>query len=61
MEDGKKDRCYMKRKSIYTKAYFCELTFAQMPHKDLRNLYKSSISFFLNFNNRKRVEILESE
>lgn len=51
----------MKRKSIYTKAYFCEVTFAQMPHKDLRNLYKSSISFFLNFNNRKKVEILESE
>ena len=51
----------MKRKSIYTKAYFGELTFAQMPHKDLDNLYKSSISFFLNFNNRKRVEIPESE
>lgn len=51
----------MKRKSIYTKSHFGELTFAQMPHKDLSNLYKSSISFFLNFNNRKRVEILESE
>ena len=51
----------MKRKSIYTKVHFGELTFAQMPHKDLQNLYKSSISFFLNFNNRKRVEILESE
>ena len=51
----------MKRKSIYTKAHFGELTFAQMPHKDLQNLHKSSISFFFNFNNRKRVEILESE
>ena len=48
-------------KSIYTKAHFGEQTFAQMPHKDIRNLYKNSISFFLNFNNRKRVEILESE
>lgn len=51
----------MKRKSIYTKAHFGELTFAQMPHKDLQNLYINNISFFLNFNNRKRVEILESE
>lgn len=40
-------------KSIYTKAHFGELTFAQMPHKDIRNLYKNSISFFLIFNNRK--------
>ena len=47
----------MKRKSIYTKAHFGELTFAQMPHKDLENLYINNISFFLNFNNRKRVEI----
>lgn len=51
----------MKRKSIYTKAHFGELTFAQMPHKDLDNLYKNSIAFFPNFNNRKKVEILESE
>lgn len=51
----------MKRKSIYTKAHFGELTFAQMPYKDLENLYINNISFFLNFNNRKRVEILESE
>ena len=43
----------MKRKSIYTKAHFGELTFAQMPHKDIRNLYKNSISFFIIFNNRK--------
>lgn len=57
----KMDWCYMKRKSIYTKAHFGELTFAQMPHKDLENLYINNISFFLNFNNRKRVEILESE
>ena len=40
-------------KSIYTKAHFGEQTFAQMPHKDIRNLYKNSISFFLIFNNRK--------
>ena len=40
-------------KSIYTKAYFGEQTFAQMPHKDIRNLYIYSISFFLIFNNRK--------
>ena len=42
----------MKRKSIYTKAHFGELTFAQMPHIDLQNLYKNSISFFLIFSNR---------
>lgn len=40
-------------KSIYTKVYFGEQTFAQMPHKDIRNLYINSISFFLIFNNRK--------
>ena len=40
-------------KSIYTKAHFSEQTFAQMLHKDICNLYKNSISFFLNFNNRK--------
>lgn len=40
-------------KSIYTKAYFGEQTFAQMPHKDIHNLYINSISFFLIFNNRK--------
>ena len=40
-------------KSIYTKAHFGEQTFAQMPHKDIRNLYKNSISFLLIFNNRK--------
>ena len=40
-------------KSIYTKAHFSEQTFAQMPHKDICNLYKNSISFFLIFNNRK--------
>ncbi len=40
-------------KSIYTKAYFGEQTFAQMPHKDIRNLYINSISFFFIFNNRK--------
>ena len=40
-------------KSIYTKAHFGEQTFAQMPHKDICNLYKNSISFFLIFNNRK--------
>lgn len=51
----------MKRKGIYTKVYFAELTFAQMPHKDFRNLYKNSIAFSPNFNNRKKVEILESE
>ena len=44
----------MKRlKSIYTKVHFGEQTFAQMPHKDIRNLYINSISFFLIFNNRK--------
>ena len=40
-------------KSIYTKVHFGEQTFAQMPHKDIRNLYINSISFFLIFNNRK--------
>ena len=40
-------------KSIYTKAHFSEQTFAQMLHKDICNLYKNSISFFLTFNNRK--------
>ena len=40
MEDGKGLMLYEK-KSIYTKAHFGELTFAQMPHKDLSNLYKS--------------------
>ena len=40
-------------KSIYTKAHFSEQTFAQMLHKDICNLYKNSISFFLIFNNRK--------
>lgn len=42
-----------KLKSIYTKAHFGEQTFAQMQHKDIRNLYINSISFFLIFNNRK--------
>ena len=37
----------MKRKSIYTKVHFGELTFAQMPHKDLRNLYKIVYHFSL--------------
>ena len=45
-------------KSIYTKAHFGKQTFAQMPHKDIRNLYKNSISFFLIFNNGKNKEIL---
>ena len=40
-------------KSIYTKAHFSEQTFAQMLHKDICNLYKNSISFFLIFNNRE--------
>ena len=40
-------------KSIYTKVHFGEQTFAQMLHKDIRNLYINSISFFLIFNNRK--------
>ena len=40
-------------KSIYTKVHFGEQTFAQMPHKDIRNLYINSISFFFIFNNRK--------
>lgn len=40
-------------KSIYTKVHFGEQTFAQMPHKDIRNLYINSISFFLIFNNRE--------
>lgn len=40
-------------KSIYTKVHFGEQTFAQMPHKDIRNLYINSISFFPIFNNRK--------
>ena len=44
---------YEKFKSIYTKVHFGEQTFAQMPHKDIRNLYINSISFFLIFNNRK--------
>jgi len=43
---------YEKIKSIYTKVHFGEQTFAQMQHKDIRNLYKSSISFFHLFNNR---------
>lgn len=40
-------------KSIYTKVHFGEQTFAQMPHKDISNLYINSISFFLIFNNKK--------
>lgn len=54
MEDGKKDWCYMRNiKNIYTKAHFSEQAFAQMLHKDIRNLYKNIISFFLTSNNRK--------
>lgn len=44
-------------KSIYTKVHFGEQTFAQMPHKDIQNLYKNSISFFLVFNNIKLSRI----
>ena len=40
-------------KNIYTKAHFSEQAFAQMLHKDIRNLYKNIISFFLTSNNRK--------
>ena len=40
-------------KSIYTKAHIGDTAFAQMPDKDIRNLYKKSISFFLIFNNIK--------
>lgn len=46
-----------KIKSIYTKAYFGEHTFAQMLYKDIRNLYINSISFFRIFNNRKSSRI----
>ena len=53
-------KIYIGEKTKQTK-YLIVQTFAQMPHKDLSNFYKSSVSFFLNFNNRKRVEILESE
>lgn len=44
-------------KSIYTKVYFGEQTFAQMLHKDILNLYINSISFFRIFNNRKSSRI----
>lgn len=47
------DVIWKKLKSIYTKVHFGEQTFAQMPHKDISNLYKNSISFFLIFNNRE--------
>ena len=40
-------------KNIYAKAHFSEQAFAQMLHKDIRNLYKNIISFFLTSNNRK--------
>ena len=32
-------------KNIYTKAHFSEQAFAQMLHKDIRNLYKNIISY----------------
>ena len=35
-------------KNIYTKAHFSEQAFAQMLHKDIRNLYKNIISFLSN-------------
>ena len=42
-------------KSIYTKVHFGEQTFAQMPHKDIRNLYINSISFFLIFYHKSHI------
>lgn len=44
---------YEKDKSIYTEVHFAKQTSAQMPHKDIRYLYKNSISSFHIFNNRK--------
>ena len=40
------------KKNLY-KVQFDEQTFAQMLHKDIRNLYVNSISIFRILNNRK--------